>query len=117
MGKGDHSQPVPSAAETPELPSGTIRSRHQSLSSSGPTNKISITGVAADETLYCAIKPDDESRGSLLNKKISNIQEKDDDKNSTAKVKISKCRGYIILGILLLANLINYMDRYTIAGE
>jgi len=30
--------------------------------------------------------------------------------------KEGRIRGYVVLAILLLANLINYMDRYTIAG-
>ena len=30
--------------------------------------------------------------------------------------QISKTRGYLIVGILFFINLLNYMDRFTIAG-
>ena len=36
---------------------------------------------------------------------------------STNGQQISKKKGYAIVGILFFINLLNYMDRFTIAGK
>jgi MFS family permease len=112
MGKGDllHSNGVPCvSADVP--PNGTIRSRH--LSSGGGNHVQPIVVTASYDlkhrcpnricsTVLGLIKPN-------AGKHAAEKKEHDREFNW-------KCRSYAVLGILLLANLINYMDRYTIAG-
>lgn len=41
----------------------------------------------------------------------------DGDASSTQPTGISRRRSYVVVAVLCYINLLNYMDRYTIAGE
>ncbi|KAL0193408.1 hypothetical protein M9458_011704, partial [Cirrhinus mrigala] len=44
-------------------------------------------------------------------------EQPDSDASSTQTTTISKKRAYLAVAVLCYVNLLNYMDRYTIAGE
>lgn len=134
MGKGDHGDNCFAATnvsvytenETVLTPldamSPTIRNRHCS-ESNGATQPIFIfgsmpslgkskekghlaNGIVFKAPLICNV----EQKEVLLEKDGESCQEKENAKGQGAT------RRNLVLAILLLANLINYMDRYTIAG-
>lgn len=136
MGKGDHSNGIFSTTDnTPAYTEGdmqltisngnAVRSRHLSQSGAPVPGVPSISifgslpvlsrlkgsGLYGNGYSIAGVPPKNvEQEKSLLGKDGELCQEKER----------GCCRGNarrnMILGILLLANLINYMDRYTIAG-
>lgn len=136
MGKGDHGDTCFAATNAsvytenetvlPSLDamSPTIRNRHCS-ESNGPTQPIFIFGSMPS-------LGKSREKGHLANGIVRNVPlicgaeqkevllEKDGESCEEKEVALAKGQGAtrrnLVLAILLLANLINYMDRYTIAG-
>lgn len=134
MGKGDHGDNFFAATNvihlaekepvliTSDTMSPTIRNRHCS-ESNGPSQPIFIfgsmpslgkakekghmtNGIVRKVPLICSV----EQKEVLLEKDGESCEEKEHVKGQGA------ARRNLVLAILLFANLINYMDRYTIAG-
>jgi hypothetical protein len=122
MGKGDLSgSPLNIAASADDAAGRGVRSRHLS---NGLPNQLDPSGFRNSSN------GDGSTKGYTMKHRITNgfqnicnnhllynyeapkcLRKKEKDKELT-----SKCRNYAALAIMLLANLINYMDRYTIAG-
>jgi len=106
MGKGDLLSGN-NANVAGDVPISTIRIRH--LSNGLPTQptlpavNLDLKHRCPNNLFSCNGKPDSDHGKHAGGKK-------DRDRDSW------HCRSYAVLAILLLANLINYMDRYTIAG-
>jgi len=121
MGKGDLSSPH-SVASTDEANGRGIRSRHLSNGLTAPIDAIAFSNRNS-------ISNNSDGHMNGIKHRITNgfqsicsnhlyyesskcIRKREKDKEMP-----SKCRGYAALAIMLFANLLNYMDRYTIAGK
>ena len=48
----------------------------------------------------------------MVKETVRELNMRNDEKN----LRYGRWRAYVTLGVLLLANLLNYIDRYTLAG-
>ena len=72
-----------------------------------------------DDTVQLSnMKVDFSDEASIVDNGQGFVEEPPDIELATGEVnQISKRRGYAIVGILFFVNLLNYMDRFTIAGN
>lgn len=121
MGKGDLSGSPHNIPASVDETAGRVRSRHLSngLTSQLDNTVFRISSNGAGPTKGYTIKHriTNGFHNICNNQLLYNceppkcLQKREKDKELT-----SRCRSYAALAIMLLANLINYMDRYTIAG-
>jgi hypothetical protein len=131
MGKGDllssSSLGANSQSGTPSsdaVPNTTVRSRHLSNGVPATPPPSNLPDSIAFRYITDSRSPDVKYRTpNGINSQGHEQLLAQATKYSARKVKEKeqelvalRCRNYFVLSIMLLANLINYMDRYTIAG-
>ena len=108
MGKGDHNTSNTGSAPHGDTdPISTVRSRH--FSSNGIASPPGLSTVQLRKH-RC---PNGFSIAWFSRSRKYSVSEKKDAKDMPLPWQL---RSSMVLVILLLTNLINYMDRYTIAG-
>jgi hypothetical protein len=121
MGKGDLSGSPLNIAAVDEANIRSVRSRHLSNGLTSHPDSVAFRNSANGEGPMKGYTIKHRLTNGLQNicnnKLLYNCEPpKCFRKREKDKELTSKCRSYAALGIMLMANLINYMDRYTIAG-